>query len=117
MLTNEEKIKQYQELIGTREIQLVQLPADQLVRRITSLELRMLITELGFDDGRFDQLQFMNDDDSFVDVLDFIQYHQVRKEVVRRVDRDFYPDDDRARQQLIETVTHLVIEITGTENS
>lgn len=117
MLSNYDKIKQYQELIGTREIQLVQFPADELARRIASLELRMLITELGRGDERFDQFQFMNNDDSLVDVLDFIRYHQVRKEVVRRVDRDFYPDDDRARQQLIETVTHLVIEITGTENS
>lgn len=117
MLSNYDKIKQYQELIGTREIQLVQLPADELARRIASLELRMLVTELGRDDERSNSYQFISDDESLANVLDFIRYHEVRKEVVRRVDRDFYPDDDRARQQLIETVTHLVIEITGTENS
>lgn len=107
--------REYLDYIGERQKELERHDKDGLVALLLNLE-SIFLYEVGRGDiGDADCEEDRRD--ILFELRDFVRYQKIKKSVGARVDRDFYPDDDRARQQLIETVTHLVIEITGTENS
>lgn len=46
------------------------------------------------------------------DALNALHYHETKLKVAQAVDRDFTPENDRVRRQLVDTITELVFEVS-----
>lgn len=104
------KAKRYWGLTDRRAEELRKLSEHELIQKILGLEALAL--------------HFMDDDpDSTTpyplyeelkefgeDALDSLLYNETRLWVAHRVDRDFQPEDDRSRRDLIEVVTQMILE-------
>lgn len=105
------KQREYMDLFTRRKEELNRHDKSVLIAQIVSLESALLyevyvrgdIGDADCEDYRREILSELND---------FIRYHRVKDKVVSRIDRDFASVDPSAREELVNTLTELIVEVS-----